>query len=216
MKGSGYTSHRGRSFTWAAALQGADLVGEYEFPQLRKTDYIPKQVTPFNELLRREERGGLCGHFFIDDYQFERIWNMPDRYLPILQECEGMIAPDFSMYSFMSKSWRIWNCYRNRVIAYWMQQNGIEVIPAVEWGAKEDLAWCLDGIPRGSVIAVGVYGCRKDLWARQSLLRGFESACRKLEPKAVIAYGGPIRELESLCRKVYWVPNYCDELKKRV
>lgn len=73
-RGSGYTSRRDKAFTWAAALQDAELVGEYQFPCLRKTEYIPRRLLSFNELLRRKERRLFCGHFFIDDYQFERLW----------------------------------------------------------------------------------------------------------------------------------------------
>lgn len=195
---------------------GAEFVGKYQFPKLKKTKYIPENLIAFNELKRTKERKGTCVHFFIDDYQFERIWNSPERYKAVIQECEGMITPDFSMYHWMSVAQRIWNMYRSRTISYWMQKEGIEVIPVIEWGRQEDLRWCLDGVPKQSVVAIGLYGCRRNNKSRYFLLKGFEEACRRLEPIAVVAYGEPVQEMEGLCRKILWFPSYCRQMRSRL
>ena len=38
----------------------------------------------------------LC--FYIDDYQFERLWNEPLKSWAVLKNFRGIIGPDFSMY----------------------------------------------------------------------------------------------------------------------
>lgn len=197
-------------------VDGAEFAGRFEFPKLRQTRYIPEAMIPFHMIRRRKPMRGAAAHFFIEDYQFERLWNAPGRYLDALKNCGGVIAPDFSMYAHMSRAQRIWNCYRSRALSYWMQRQGLDVVPVIEWGEKEDLAWCLDGIPRCGTVAIGLYGCRRDAWARYSLLHGFAAACEMLEPYAVLAYGARIPEMESLCRHIRWYPNYCEEMKKRL
>lgn len=53
----------------------------------------------FNELLtcRHPENAGV--HFFLDDYQFERFWRQPQRYLDALAKCPLVLGPDFSLYT---------------------------------------------------------------------------------------------------------------------
>lgn len=37
----------------------------------------------------------------------------------------GAIGPDYSLLSTMSTAQRIWNCYRNMALSYWMQSFGM-------------------------------------------------------------------------------------------
>lgn len=38
-------------------------------------------------------------HFFIDDYQFTRLWTNPDAYLDMLRAFKCVFTPDFSTYT---------------------------------------------------------------------------------------------------------------------
>ena len=53
----------------------------------------------FNELLtcRHPENAGV--HFFLDDYQFERFWRQPQRYLDALSRFPLVLGPTFSLYT---------------------------------------------------------------------------------------------------------------------
>lgn len=53
----------------------------------------------FNELLtcRHPESAGV--HFFLDDYQFERFWRQPQRYLDALAKFPMVLGPTFSLYT---------------------------------------------------------------------------------------------------------------------
>lgn len=58
-----------------------------------------------------------CGiHFYLDDYQFERLWVNPEKYIDILKEYECILSPDFSLYIDMPIDMKIWNIYRSRLI----------------------------------------------------------------------------------------------------
>lgn len=57
-----------------------NAVGDYDIPRLDPVDYIPKDLIPFNYMLTSNEYDSGV-HFYVDDYQFERIWNCPDEYL---------------------------------------------------------------------------------------------------------------------------------------
>ena len=58
----------------------------------------------FNELLtcKRPENAGV--HFFLDDYQFERFWRQPQRYLNALAKFPLVLGPTFFHVSGFSRT----------------------------------------------------------------------------------------------------------------
>lgn len=160
----------------------------FEMPMLTQCFTIPDELIPFNEALTAKQYN-RCVHFFIDDYQFERIWNLPDRYVECLRRFRCVIAPDFSQYIDMPYPQRMWNNYRGKFIGALLVAHGIDVIPNVTWSLPDSYDYCFEGIPCRSVIAInstGVarYGLTRFLW-----LKGYREAVRRLNPIAIIRYG---------------------------
>ena len=56
---------------------------------------------------------------------------------------------------------QMWNTYRGRAVACWLQNNGVEVIPNVRFGDERTFSFCLDGIEENKTVAVGTHGCIK-------------------------------------------------------
>lgn len=50
--------------------------GEWDIPALRRERFVPSRLIGFNYALRTRRRNAGV-HFFIDDYQFERVWRQP-------------------------------------------------------------------------------------------------------------------------------------------
>jgi len=61
-------------------------VGEYGIPLLEPTKFEKCEFIGFNYCRTCKEKAGKGVHFFLDDCQFNRLWNQPNRYLPILQQ----------------------------------------------------------------------------------------------------------------------------------
>ena len=101
-------------------LWPVEKAGKYDLPVVR-TDIVCRadSLIPFNRAktcLRRD----VGVHFFIDDYQFERVWKSPQLYVEMLKRYRFVCAPDFSLYLDMPMATKIWNVYRSRLItAYW-------------------------------------------------------------------------------------------------
>lgn len=53
----------------------------------------------FNELLTCKHPESAGVHFFLDDYQFERFWRQPERYLNALAKFPMVLGPTFSLYT---------------------------------------------------------------------------------------------------------------------
>ncbi len=177
-------------FRWKR-VKSAELVGKYDMPTLKPCLCAkPRNPIPFHMAKSANATSDRWFHFFEDDYQFERIWNRPESYLMMLKRFEGGITPDFSMYIDMPKAQQIWNCWRNRAMAYWMQNNGLNVIPNACWGDEESLNWAFDGLPSDSVLALTTQGCmQKTDYRKQILVNGIHELIRQKHPIKIVIYG---------------------------
>lgn len=202
------------SETLELMLKSTKLCGKYDFPIMNSCVERPQELIPFNFALSSKQKEGWL-HFFIDDYQFERLWNNPLKYLPIIKRFDGVIAPDFSMFTDMPLAQQIYNCWRNRVISVWLQNEGIKVVPTVEWSDRNSLEWCLDGLPLHGTIAVQTNGCFTDSKSRMNFIKGMDYICNKLSPSSVLIYGRG-EEFRNYFPDTYFVESYCQNLKKRL
>lgn len=179
-----------------------NFADEYEMPMLDRCDIIPTSLIPFNAALTAKDYN-QCVHFFIDDYQFERVWNKPERYVEMLSKFDCVIAPDFSQYTDMPYPQRIWNNYRGKLIGSWLQLQGINVIPNVTWSLPDSYDFCFDGIPQRSVIAINSTGVARWGYSRFLWRKGYEEAISRLNPIAIVRYGEKIAG-EDESRSVYF------------
>ena len=155
---------------------------------LKPTAYTPTKAIPFDKIKSASDKNQWV-HFYIDDYRFECLWNRPERYLNQLRSFAGVITPDFSVFTYLPEAMQIWNTYRNRALAYWLQSHGIPIIPNVRWGLEESYDYCFDGIPKGSTVAVSTNGCLRSPYNRSLFRHGLEEMVCRLKPAAIVNYG---------------------------
>lgn len=71
-------------------------VGKYGIPQIEPIKIYPQgEFIPVNYHYAEKEPARKIVHFFVDDYQFIRHWNTPDKYIPKLLQFAAVCAPDF-------------------------------------------------------------------------------------------------------------------------
>ncbi len=170
--------------------------GFYDIPVIPKTNYIPQSLTGFNYVLNTEPQDFGAVHFYIDDYQFERIWQRPEFYIDKIKPWKAAVGLDFSMYLDMPMSMKIWNYYRSMLINQLMSKAGIEVIPAALWADRQTFSFCFDGMPKGGTFAVSTIGVKEDKECRKTWIDGFEEFLKKCEPDTILLYGGKIKNYD--------------------
>jgi hypothetical protein len=167
--------------------------GFYQMPELHRCDYVPTDLIGFNYVLSATEetkhQKGLGVHFYIDDYQFERLWGQPRKYIEILSPFSCVLTPDFSLYMNMPMAMKIWNIYRSRLIGQLMQDAGLNVIPTLSWAEKETFDFCFDGIEPGGTVSVSTVGVLRDKTAVKIWKDGMDEAIKRLRPSRVVVYG---------------------------
>lgn len=165
--------------------------GFYEMPVIRKSSFIPSDLIGFNYALNsKNKRAGI--HCFVDDYQFERLWNNPDAYIETIAGYECFLSPDFSLYLDMPMAMKVWNIYRSRLIGQYYQDHGIEVIPTVSWAEPETFAFCFDGIEEGATVAVSTIGVKRNEYAQKAWQQGMDEMIRIVKPANILLYGGMV------------------------
>lgn len=168
------------------------LFGKYGLPKLTSGySQAPSRLKSFNEMKTADdESAGI--HFFIDDYQFERIWRSPQRYMELLKRFPCVLSPDFSLYTDMPLAMKIWNVYRSRALGAYWQRNGLNVIPTLQWADPATFDFCFSGIEKGGMVAVSTLGAAKERLSRQFWMAGMREAIQQVRPQTIILYGSPI------------------------
>lgn len=159
----------------------------YEFPWLKRTPHKPDKAIPFDKATRSNKHDHWV-HFYIHDKQFECVWNNPKQYLNLLQRFGGVITPDFSLYRELPLAMQIWNTYRNRAIAYWLQRNGVNIIPNIRWGDERTYAFAFEGIEQGGTVAVSTNGCIQKKLDRHYFAKGLAKMVKVVKPDAIVNY----------------------------
>ena len=173
-------------------------VGKYDIPEIMPVYELPeiKQWIGFNYVLSDDEPEGKAVHFFIDDYQFERIWNNIDAYVDKLKRYVCVLSPDFSPYSDMPLATQIFNHYRKHWVGRYLQEHGVNVIPTIRASVDErSYEWYLDGEPKEGIV------CISSMWATtndeiyKSFLKEYNTMYETLKPIKIFVYGKPIEGL---------------------
>ena len=161
--------------------------GALEFPVIEPVDVRPDDLIPFN--FCKSAKSFDCGvHFCIDDYQFERVWNSPEKYLDLLKCFQCVVCPDFSVYLNMPYPMKLWNIYRSRALGNYWQRNGINVVPNVTWSGEDSIGYCLDGIPEGGTVFISTVGVQGDEY-EEIVLKGMDVVTERVRPSRVLMLG---------------------------
>ena len=173
-------------------------VGEYCIPALKPVEEIDvENWIGFNYAkgYKTPEKTGV--HFFLDDYQFERVWRYPETYVPILARFGVVCSPDFSPYSDFPKAVQLYNHYRKHWCGAYWQEHGITVIPTITWSSPDTFEWCFDGEPVGGVVATSAVGMFDTDEHKSWFLDGYAEMLERLKPAAVIWKGKVPDELKA-------------------
>lgn len=172
-------------------------VGRYDIPQIGPvTEYPDGDFIPMNYAKSEKFPGSKNVHCFVDDYQFIRFWNQPDRYIPMLQKFHSVCSPDFSTYTDMPSALQIYNHYRKHWLAAYWQLHGLTVYPTISWSTPDSYDWCFVEEPVNSIVAISSVGTQANKESKRLFLKGYEEMMKRLNPTFVIFYGNVPEECD--------------------
>lgn len=161
----------------------------YQFPKPKYCNKIPNKIISFNYAMTCKKPDDYWIHFYIDDYQFERVFNNLEKYYKILKKFRGIIEPDFSLYSNLPRIRQIYSIYKNRFVASYMSMKGIDVIPNVTWSDIDSLNYSLNSIPKNNVISLSTNGVTRTQELKDEFIQMYDIVTQQLQPSKIIIVG---------------------------
>lgn len=178
-----------------------DADNKWNIPELRGCDLDLK--------LWQEESGGVCVgfnycksyeekhmpsnevgvHFFLNDYQFDRLWARPSDYIERLKQFKFVCAPDYSLYTDHPKAVQVFNHYKKHWLGKYWESNGLTVIPTICWSDCESFEWCFDGEPKESAVAISTKGTQMNEESKERFYAGYYQMLKRLQPKEILLFG---------------------------
>ncbi|MCD8205491.1 MAG: DUF4417 domain-containing protein [Clostridia bacterium] len=177
-------------------VEGAFLIGDPGIPMLMNLNntQIPLDIVPFDKARNCTNKRQYV-HFYVHDPKFFCLLKMPERYVELFKLYDGVITPDFSMLIGQSKCVQQVCVYLNRAIGFFLQKNGIPVIPNIRWSDESSFEYCFLGVPKNNIVAVSTHGCIKSKDQRLMFKKGVASLIEVLEPKAILVHGAMPEEI---------------------
>lgn len=167
------------------------MVGKWEIPEiLPERLELPERWVGFNYAKTTvKDRGSVGVHFFLDDYQFDRIWHNWERYADLLMQFGAVMTPDFSLYTSYPLPIQIYNHYRKHYVGAYLQRYGVKVVPTIGWGDERSYDFCFDGEPVGTTVAVSSVGAMQNRESRGLFVKGYREMMDRLKPTSVLFMG---------------------------
>jgi len=190
-------------------------VGPYDIPIIQPEQYEPVEFIGFNYAKSCKDRNNHGVHFFLDDYQFERVWSQLKRYTEMLSQFQAVLSPSFSLYTDWPKAVQIWNMYRRHYVAAYMQMYGVKIYPTIMWSDYSSIEWCFEGEPKNSCVAVESLGTQKHEYSKKLFMYGYDAMLEILQPETILFYGKIPKECRGNIVHIEPFHKRFDELRKR-
>ena len=84
--------------------------------------------------------------------------------------------------------------FRNRWCCANWKNNGLTVFPTISWSGSRSFDYCFDGVEKGSTVAIGMVGAKRD--NKRNFLLGYNEMLKRIEPEHIICFGQPFEEMK--------------------
>ena len=139
------------------------------------------------------EKKNVFGHFYTPDKNIEKVWNRPHSFIKMFRKFGAILSPDFSLLTNMLEMQRLWNDFRNKLLAAFYQKWNVPVIASPSWSSDmKNIERYMDGWPHNSIIAINSTGVCRDKRSRHIWLDGYYAMLSILNPSHILRYGGMI------------------------
>ena len=122
------------------------------------------------------------------DREFSRVLTATTRYLDLLKLYDGVITPDCSMQIRQAPCLQQTNTYMNRAVGYFLQRNGIPVIPNIRWSDESSFDYCFLGVYPGSIVCISTHGCIQSKEQKRIYKTGLEAMLEAIRPCQVLVH----------------------------
>lgn len=198
-------------------LMAFELSVPYEFPVIEAEPYVDGFTwIGYNyarsKLRTAQDLSGFGVHFYLDDYQFERVWRSLRLKAKKLQLFGAILSPDFSIWADWPMPQQMWNHYKAQFVGAYLQRCGMLVYPSVNWGGADTFNWCFSGVEPYGCVAVSSVGTQMNDGNRKAFKYGYDAMLERVQPSAILFHG----KVPSDCRgNIVPIEPFQTRLRKR-
>jgi len=210
-------------------IEKALFDGDLEIPHINppKKIIIPNGMVPFsirNRSLKLGFDDFVC--FYENDTKFRLILTDTEKYVDDLKRFEGVVSPDCSLYIDAPLCVQIAGIYLNQAVGYYLQQQGLYVVPNIRWGDertytteifREKIAFL--GVAKHSIVSIGTYGQIETAESKRYFREGLIEMLEVLQPEVVLVYGSMNKLIfKGLERKTQFIeyPDWISRMKNNI
>ena len=170
---------------------------QFEIPTLLSDNQPVHLELPFTPwgVEGRYKKGITTYHFYVEDYRFEQLFKNP---ILLLQSgCKAVVEPNCSIHDQTPVAFAIWQIYRKRYLARYLQECGMQVW--VDLNVSHRFAeYNLMGIPEGynAFFTRGVSGWQPHLELNLEMAQRISG---RKEPNMYVYGGG--KDIEAWCQE---------------
>lgn len=129
--------------------------------------------------------------WFVDDSRFEYVWLNKEGYTKRIIEIgyENVMSCDFSIWADSPRIEQFYNMYRNRSLALYWQDNGLKILPDLNWSDDKSLSASIVGQPKYAPVVIVESRTLGGQVGIANFINGLNYQIHHLEPKHVVIYG---------------------------
>ena len=174
----------------AYLTEGAVIIGDAGIPALMdlRNAQIPLDLVPYTKARKCENKRQYV-HFYEHDKEFSTVLTATKQHLELFKQFDGVITPDCTLMIGQSKCLQEANTYMNRAVGYYLQKNGIPVIPNIRWSDESSFEYCFLGVPKDGIVSVSTHGCISSKEQRLMFKKGLTAMFDALTPSVVLVHG---------------------------
>ena len=169
----------------------------------QKTEQDKNYLVLYNQFAINEKYNNAILGFFLHDKIFEAVYNQPITTLNRVANSGiiGMLTPNFSLWVDTPIAMQIWAWYKTQWCGRFFQENGIKVMPTLNWSDENSYDFCFSGVPKNvKQVIVQCRNLSNDI-ARKRFIKGCYEARRRLNFEKMYIYGGNIPSTKEFLEK---------------
>lgn len=190
-------------------MEGMTFTAGLRYPQMTAITEIPDFTCVAYTERNKYEGKNQAVHFFQDDYRFRgAVWCDLERITYSLRKFDYYFTPDLSLWKDLPTDfYNLQNTYRTRFIGAYWQKCGYNVIPTASWGGLNSFAYCFEGLPSNSIIAVSGMGNMASEDAYNRWCYGLRRLEESKHPISILVYGQEL-DIPDLHTPVKFIPDF--------
>lgn len=198
-------------------MDGMTFTQDLHYPQMNPytglTDFVN---VPYKNRASHDGRNEAV-HFFLNDFEFrDAVWGNLENTTQTISKFDYVYTPDLTLWRDLPTDfYNRENVFRTRFVGAYWQKCGFNVIPTASWGDMASFAYCFEGLPMRSVIAVSGMGNRRSADAFNRWCYGLRRLEEAKVPILIIVYGEEV-DVQGLHTDLKFVPCFIQERLRKL